>query len=236
MPEGVDGGAKLIVALDVETMDEARRIVDTLASTVKIFKVGLGLFTAYGPDAVEMVHKKGAKVFLDLKFHDIPSTVACAVKSAAKLGVFMVNLHSLGGADMIKRAVEAMGSSKDRPKLLGVTILTSMDQTAIGEIGISAKVEDEVLNLAKIARDNGLDGVVASPKETALIRKTLGDDFIIVTPGIRPSWSGKGDQKRIMTPKEAIEAGADYIVVGRPILEAREPLDAAKKVIEEIEG
>jgi orotidine-5'-phosphate decarboxylase len=239
-PAGLSAGEKLIVALDMKTLEEAGQIVKKLSPAVKIFKVGMGLFTSYGPEAVKMVHDKGAKVFLDLKFHDIPNTVAHAVKSAAKLGVFMMNIHALGGSEMMLRATEAALESADssgkKPILLGVTVLTSMDQALIGEIGIDKRIEEEVLSLARLGKDAGLDGVVASPNETALIRQNLGKNFIIVTPGIRPAGAEKSDQKRTMTPKEAIGAGADYIVVGRPIIEAKDPAEAAKKIIKEMES
>ncbi len=232
MPES----EKLIVALDVKSLAEAKEIIKKLSPIVRIFKVGMGLFTMCGPDAVTLVHDSGARVFLDLKFHDIPNTVAHAVRSAAKLGVFMVNIHALGGSEMMMRAVEAARESENKPKLLGVTVLTSMDQSSISEVGIDKKIEDEVVALARLGKDSGLDGVVASPNETNLIRKNLGKDFVIVTPGIRPAGAEKGDQKRIMTPKDAIKAGADYIVVGRPIIEADDPAEAARKIIKEMEG
>lgn len=234
MPKGLEANEKLIVALDVKSLDEAKALVDKLIPAVKIFKVGLGLFTLYGYAAVEMVKDKGGKVFLDLKFHDIPNTVASAVISASNLGVFMLNVHTLGGSEMMKKAAEAVKGKADRPKILGVTVLTSMDQKAINEVGIEKSVEEEVLNLATMAKDAGLDGVVASPQETSAIRKKLGKDFIIVTPGVRPEWAARGDQKRIATPSSAIKAGADYIIVGRPIIEAEDPIEAARKVIEEM--
>jgi len=236
MPQDIKAADKLIVALDVKSLAEAKEMVKKLSPDVKIFKVGIGLFTLCGPDAVSLVHDSGAKVFLDLKFHDIPNTVAHAVRSAAKLGVFMMNIHALGGSEMMMRAVEAARESEKKMKLLGVTVLTSMDQSSIGEIGIDKKIEDEVVALARLGKDSGLDGVVASPGETSLIRKNLGRDFIIVTPGIRPAGAEKNDQKRIMTPKDAVKAGADYIVVGRPVIETKDPLEAAKKIIKEMEN
>jgi len=242
MPENVTAGDKLIVALDVKTLDEAALMVKKLGPTVRVFKVGMGLFTAYGPDAVKMVHDKGAKVFLDLKFHDIPNTVAHAVRSAARLGVFMMNIHAMGGSEMMSAAssaaaeVAAAAGSGNRPILLGVTVLTSMDQASIGEIGVDRKIGEEVIALARLAKDAGLDGVVASPNETSLIRQNLGKDFVIVTPGIRPAGSEKGDQKRIMTPADAVKAGADYIVVGRPVIEAKDPVSTAKDIIKEMKG
>lgn len=242
MPENIAAGDKLIVALDMKTLDEAALMVKKLGTAVRIFKVGMGLFTSYGPDAVKMVHDKGAKVFLDLKFHDIPNTVAHAVRSAAKLGVFMINIHAMGGSEMMSaassaaaEAVAAAGSD-NRPILLGVTVLTSMDQASIGEIGVDRNIGEEVIALARLAKDAGLDGVVASPNETSPIRQNLGKDFIIVTPGIRPAGAEKGDQKRTMAPDGAIRAGADYIVVGRPVIEAKDPVYAAKSIIKEMEG
>ncbi len=236
MPQDLKAAEKLIVALDVRSLDEAKEMIRKLSPDVRIFKVGMGLFTLCGPDAVALVHDNGARVFLDLKFHDIPNTVAHAVRSAAKLGVFMVNIHALGGSEMMMKAVEAARESEKRPKLLGVTVLTSMDQSAIGEVGIERKIEEEVVSLARLGKESGLDGVVASPNETGLIRKNLSKDFIIVTPGIRPTGAEKNDQKRVMTPKDAIMAGADYIVVGRPITETKDPLGAAKKIIKEMES
>jgi len=225
---------RLIAALDVRSLDEAKAMVDSLIPAVKIFKVGLGLFTLCGPAAVKMVNDKGGKVFLDLKFHDIPNTVASAVKSASDLSVFILNVHTLGGSEMMRKAAEAVKGIPARPKILGVTILTSMDQKAINGLGIEKSVEEEVLNLAMMAREAGLDGVVASPQETSAIRQKLGKDFIVVTPGVRPKWAAKGDQKRIATPAEAIRSGADYIVVGRPIIKADDPVEAARKIIEEM--
>ena len=236
MPEGLAANEKLIVALDTKSLDEAASLVDKLIPEVKIFKVGLGLFTLYGYAAVEMVKDKGGKVFLDLKFHDIPNTVASAVISASNLGIFMLNVHTLGGSEMMRKAAEAAKGKAEKPKILGVTVLTSMDQKAINEVGIEKSIEEEVLNLATMARDAGLDGVVASPQETSAIRKKLGKDFIIVTPGVRPEWAARGDQRRVATPSSAIKAGADYIVVGRPIIESGDPAEAAKKILEEMES
>lgn len=234
MPEDITLAERLIVALDINSLEEAENLVARLIPEVNIFKVGLGLFTLYGPAAAKMVKDKGGKVFLDLKFHDIPNTVASAVKSASDLGVFILNVHTLGGSEMMRKAAEAVKGLPERPLILGVTVLTSMGRKAIGEVGIKKSVEEEVLNLATMAKDAGLDGVVASPQETSAIRKKLGDDFIIVTPGVRPEWAARGDQKRIATPSSAIKDGADYIVVGRPIIESDNPVEAARKVIEEM--
>ncbi|MFH0771144.1 MAG: orotidine-5'-phosphate decarboxylase [Candidatus Omnitrophota bacterium] len=237
MPGNLNESKKLIVALDVPSLIEAEGLINRLIIKVKIFKIGLGLFSLYGPEAVKLVQQRGGRVFLDLKFHDIPNTVAHAVTSAMKLGVFMINVHTLGGSEMMKRVAEAVADKPLRPMVLGVTILTSMDQTAINEVGLQRNLGEEVLNLADMAKNSGLDGVVASSQETAMIRQKLGSDFIIVTPGIRPCWAmgnNNDDQKRIMTPRKAVEAGADYIVVGRPIIEASDPLKAATEIIEEM--
>jgi len=213
---------KLIVALDVDNLEEAKRLVDILYPNVKIFKVGSQLFTACGPEAVRMIVKKGAKVFLDLKFHDIPNTVKKAIVSAAKLKVYMLTVHLSGGKDMLGAAV----SIADRPKIIGVSVLTSESKE---------DTKDKVLNLAKLAKAAGLDGVVCSAQETNMIREACGKDFIIVTPGIRPEGYVIDDQVRITTPKEAVKAGADFIVVGRPIIKAENPKEAAVKILKDIE-
>ncbi|MBM3249136.1 MAG: orotidine-5'-phosphate decarboxylase [Candidatus Omnitrophica bacterium] len=221
---------KLIVALDTGDLKKARCIVNELSGIVKIFKVGSQLFARYGPKAVDMVNKRNCKVFLDLKFHDIPNTVKSAVESAKELGVFMLTLHTLGGKEMLKAA---SGVPK-RPKLVGVTVLTSLNNEDLSYLGINRGVEDEVLELARLAKESELDGAVCSPKEIALIRKKMGKDFIIVAPGIRLIGEKTSDQKRVLTPKEAIKLGADYIVVGRPIFEAKEPIKAAEEIVKEI--
>lgn len=230
---------RLIVALDVDTKEKALGIVARLKDEVIFFKIGSELYTSCGPSIIEEVCSTGAKVFLDLKFHDIPNTVAKAASAATRLGVFMFNVHSLGGYEMMKRASEAVREEAkrlktERPKLIAVTVLTSMDENSLKKIGIDDNMKAQVLRLARLAKESGLDGVVASSMEAAIIRKETGRDFIIVTPGVRPSWAASGDQKRITTPEEAIGNGADFIVVGRPIIEARDPLAAAKKVLEEI--
>ena len=232
---------KLIVALDVDSLNSAKEIIDKLYPLVKIFKIGSQLFTEAGPDAVRMVRARGARVFLDLKFHDIPNTVANASKAAARLGVFMMNLHVQGGFEMMRTASiavkeEARRLNIERPVVLGVTVLTSIGEKDLKDLEIRKGVKSQVTYLAKLAKDAGLDGVVASAEEIQPIRWTCGDDFIIVTPGIRPQWAQKGDQKRTATPKEAIKLGATYIVVGRPILEAADPKKAAEDVIKEMES
>ena len=232
---------KLIIALDVDTAGKALAIVEALKNDVKFFKVGFELFSSCGPSIVEELSRKGCRVFLDLKYHDIPNTVSKAAISAARLGVFMLNVHALGGYDMMKKTVEAVEEDAakrrmPRPKIIAVTILTSMDEIALKKVGIGDTMNSEVLRLARLAQTAGLDGVVASPSETAVLREALGKEFLIVTPGVRPVWAATDDQKRVATPKEAIEHGASFIVVGRPITEAPNQVDAARKIIEEIKG
>jgi orotidine-5'-phosphate decarboxylase len=223
---------KLIVALDVNNCKEAKRFVDRLLPRVKIFKIGPILFTAYGPQAVELIRKKGGEVFLDLKFHDIPNTVALAVRQAARLKVMMLTLHISGGEEMLKRASQAAKEEAaklkiKKPILLGITILTSDKE------GVNTR--KTVLEKAQLAKKAGLDGIVCSVHEAAGVRRACGKNFVIVTPGIRPKGTDAGDQKRVATAAEAFKAGADYIVVGRPILEAKDPLEAAKNIIKELE-
>ena len=222
---------QLILALDVDTLDEAKKIVDSLSEVVQIFKIGSQLFTAAGPQVIQYLNQHKKKVFLDLKFHDIPNTVANAVNAAVELNIFMCTIHTLGGKEMMQQAAEAALTTSQklktaRPLIIGVTVLTSDAKTD--------NIQDVVLQRARLAKDSGLDGVVASSQETTIIRKELGKNFIIVTPGIRPSGTDAGDQKRIATPREAIAQGSDFLVVGRPILQASNPRQAAKKIIEEI--
>jgi orotidine-5'-phosphate decarboxylase len=235
----MDPSEKLIVALDVPSLEEAEKLVKKLSPAVKTFKVGKELFTAAGPRAVEMVHSYKSRVFLDLKFHDIPNTVASACEAAARLGVFMMNVHALGGKTMLFSAVQAVHKVAEEnktvhPRLLGVTVLTSMKDRDLKEVGISKKVGRQVKDLAVLTQQCGLDGVIASPQEIKLIRKSVGGNFLIVTPGVRPVWAARGDQKRVMTPKEAIEEGADFIVVGRPITQDKDPAAATEKILKEI--
>jgi orotidine-5'-phosphate decarboxylase len=230
---------RLLVALDVERLDEADAIMQRLAGEVSGCKIGSQLFTAAGPVAVERALKRGFRVFLDLKFHDIPNTVAGAVREATRLGVFMLNVHASGGAAMLRAAAEAAAkAAKDfavpRPLVLGVTVLTSLDRRALDiELGVPASVEAHVLHLAEQCRAAALDGCVASPREIGLLRNALGRSWVIVTPGIRPSERGD-DQRRTATPGAAIAAGADYLVVGRPITAAPDPVAAARAIAEEI--
>ena len=230
---------RLIVALDVDTKEKALCLVEKLQNEVKIFKIGSELFISCGPDIVAAVRSRGCGIFLDLKFHDIPNTVAKSAVAAVRLGVSMLNVHALGGYDMMKKAaesvvMEAKALKVAKPKIIAVTVLTSMDENSLKKVGVNDNMEKQVLRLAKLAKDAGLDGVVASPSEIKLIRKELGEDFIIVTPGVRPEWAAVNDQKRIATPKEAVLNGATYIVVGRPITEAPDPLEAARKIQKEI--
>ncbi|MBN1405824.1 MAG: orotidine-5'-phosphate decarboxylase [Candidatus Omnitrophica bacterium] len=224
---------RLIVALDTATLNEAEALVDKLYPLVKLYKIGSQLFCAKGPDAVRAINKKGARVFLDLKFHDIPNTVSKAIEAAAGLNPFMLNIHASGGAEMIKSAAAAMKllPQKTRPALLAVTVLTSIDKKALKQLGITRSPAKQVVYLAKLAQQNGADGVVCSPAEVKEVRKSCGRDFIIVTPGIRSGTDKKFDQKRTAAPKEAIENGADYIVVGRPVTAAVDPKKAAEEII-----
>ena len=228
---------KIIFALDVHGLDDIDRFADTLAGKVGMFKVGKELFTSCGPAAVKAVQRHGGQVFLDLKYHDIPNTVANAMLEAARLGVQLANLHALGGAEMMETAVAAVHkefSGTERPRLLAVTILTSSTVETLRQVGIEHSVQDMVVRLARLAKASGMDGVVASPLEIGLIREACGPDFLIVTPGVRPSFADVDDQKRIMTPAEAVSSGADYLVIGRPIAKAPDPARAADLIAAEI--
>jgi orotidine-5'-phosphate decarboxylase len=230
---------RLIVALDVKTPEEAKELIDALSPVVEVFKVGIAPFTAYGQVVLDKLEEAGKKVFLDLKFHDIPNTVKNAAYVSTAKGVFMLNFHCIGGENMLRAAVEGAREAsaalgKEPPVLLGVTVLTSMDEDEMKSVGLTGKVEEKVVEFARLAKKAGLDGVVASAQEAATIKKSAGKDFIVVTPGVRPEWAAAGDQKRIVTPKAAIENGADYIVVGRPIIQAPDPQDAARRIIEEM--
>ncbi|MDD2737214.1 MAG: orotidine-5'-phosphate decarboxylase [Desulfuromonadaceae bacterium] len=228
---------KIIFALDVHGLDDIDRWAEMLADKVGMFKVGKELFTSCGPAAVKAVQRHGGRVFLDLKYHDIPNTVAKAMLEAARLGVQLANLHALGGAEMMESAVTAVHkefSDSERPRLLAVTILTSSTVDTLRQVGIEHSVQDMVVRLAWLAKASGMDGVVASPLEIGLIREACGPDFLIVTPGVRPSFASADDQKRIMTPAEAVYCGADYLVIGRPIAKASDPAQAAESIAAEI--
>ena len=232
---------KLIVALDVETAAEARRLLNALRGFVGLFKIGSQLFTAAGPALVREIIDSGERVFLDLKFHDIPNTVACAGVEATRLGVSIFNLHAAGGSEMMWRTANtvaefAASEGVTRPLIIAVTALTSANAATLAEVGYSLGPEELVPRLALLAEASGMDGVVASPREVATIRSLVKRaDFIAVTPGVRPTGSNLFDQKRVATPREAIMAGADYIVVGRPIIDAPDPAQAAHQVTEELE-
>jgi len=222
------------VALDVPSATQAQQIVQSIGESANTYKVGKQLFTVEGPQIVRDLVSSGRKVFLDLKFHDIPNTVAAAVGEAAKLGVSMLTVHASGGSKMLKAAAEAAAQSPAQPVVLAVTVLTSLSDADLAELGISGSVQTQVLRLGSLARAAGCGGLVASAKEAAELRRELGQDFAIVTPGVRPSGTAAGDQARVLTPKEAIAAGATYLVVGRPILEAASPAQAAAAIVSEI--
>ena len=222
------------MALDVPSATQAQQIVQSIGESANTYKVGKQLFTVEGPQIVRDLVSSGRKVFLDLKFHDIPNTVAAAVGEAAKLGVSMLTVHASGGSKMLKAAAEAAAQSPAQPVVLAVTVLTSLSDADLAELGISGSVQTQVLRLGSLARAAGCGGLVASAKEAAELRRELGQDFAIVTPGVRPSGTAAGDQARVLTPKEAIAAGATYLVVGRPILEAASPAQAAAAIVSEI--
>ncbi len=231
---------RLIFALDVDDFEEARGWVERLAGKVGVFKIGKQLFTRCGPEVVRMAGAGGAEVFLDLKYHDIPNTVAKAGLEAMKLGVHMFNVHALGGRAMMEALVGAVDAvaprgEPGRPLLLAVTILTSSDDETLRQIGIDRPVTEMVPRLARLAQAAGMDGVVASPQEVGLIRAACGEDFLIVTPGVRPSFASQDDQKRVTTPADALRAGADYLVIGRPISAAADPAAAADRILAEMQ-
>lgn len=215
--------SRLIIALDFATAEQALTFVKDLQPSQCKLKVGFELFVAAGPEFVRHLVQRGFAVFLDLKFHDIPNTVASACKAAAQLGVWMLNVHASGGVTMMQAAKASLADLPNPPKLIAVTVLTSMDKAQLASTGIQLEPLEQVQYLAKLAQDSGLDGVVCSAQEAALLRAQLGDEFLLVTPGIRPEGSDKGDQSRVMTPRQAKQAGVSYVVVGRPITQAAEP-------------
>ncbi len=234
---------KLIVALDSNDINKIKMLVDKLQGVVKCFKVGAIPFTSFGPEIVRFLKERGLKVMLDLKYHDIPNTVARACESAMELGVDMLTMHTSGGFMMMEEAVKAVSIVSDvkklpRPKLLGITVLTSIDEAYFKDLfgDVKRTIEEQVVFLARLAQSAGLDGVVASPQEIESIRNNCGRDFLIVTPGIRTEGEMVEDQARTMTPARAIKSGADFIVVGRPIVAAKDPLHATKNIIKEIEN
>ncbi len=226
--------SRIIVPLDFNTAEQALLLVEKLQPDLCRLKVGKELFTKAGPVLVEKLIGKGFDIFLDLKFHDIPTTVAKACAVAADLGVWMLNMHASGGSEMMSLAREEIEKKSHRPLLVGVTILTSMNQEALSELGIQCSVEEQVMRLAQLTSDAGLDGVVCSAHEVKMLRDNLDKEFKLVTPGIRPGGSNNDDQKRVMTPGQAINAGSDYLVIGRPITQAADPIQALKDISEEI--
>ena len=232
---------KLIVALDVATSSEALNLFSALKDVVGMFKIGSQLFTAGGPELVRRIVTAGGRVFLDLKFHDIPNTVASAGVEAARLGVSIFNVHACGGSEMMRRTAETVRETAERerftrPQIIAVTVLTSADDSVLAEVGFSSKTEEQARRLARLADISGLDGVVASPHEVEIVREAVGrHDFIVVTPGVRPAGIDNDDQRRVMTPAAAVRAGADYLVIGRAILKAPDPSLAAHRIIEEMQ-
>lgn len=225
--------SKIIIALDYKDEASTMALVDQLEPSLCRLKVGKELFVRCGPGLVEKLIHKGFDVFLDLKFHDIPNTVAAACQAAADMGVWMVNVHASGGRNMMMAAREAIEQATHKPLLIGVTILTSLSRSDIAEIGLDIEPAEQVLRLAKLAKESGLDGVVCSPLEVQTLKQEVSKDFILVTPGVRPVGSDTGDQQRIMTPAQALSAGSDYLVIGRPITAADNPIQALKSIIEE---
>lgn len=232
---------RIILALDVSDYKDAVDLVHHFKDHIDIFKVGSELFTSTGPKIIEELHALRKRVFLDLKFHDIPNTVCKSALAAAKLGVFMFNVHTSGGLEMMRQAAQILSKyslehNTERPRLIGVTVLTSMSQhTLRDELGVSVRLRTQVKHLAGLAQRAGLDGVVASPEDAEMIRSHFGKGFLIVTPGIRPSWAAMDDQKRTLTPRKAVQMGADYLVIGRAITSQKNPLDALKRIEEELQ-
>ena len=229
-----DPGQRLIVALDVSSSAAAQRIVAAVGESASFYKVGMQLYTAEGPKVVRDLVASGRRVFLDLKYHDIPNTVAAAVAEAARLQVSMLTVHASGGGKMLRAAVEAARSVSPAMKVLAVTVLTSLEDNDLDRIGVRGRVQDQVVRLAALALADGCHGVVASAREAAQLRSEFGPEFVIVTPGVRPAGTVPGDQVRVVTPADAIAAGATYIVVGRPITAAEDPAAEARAILAEI--
>ncbi len=227
---------RLIVALDLPSAAQARQVVQTLGDAVTTYKIGKQLFTAEGPQIVRDLVSSGRKVFLDLKFHDIPNTVAAAVASAAQLGVSMLTVHASGGSKMLKAAAAAASASATKPMVLAVTVLTSMEDADLQEVGVTGNVLSQVLRLGALARSSGCGGLVASAQEARELRGELGHGFEIITPGVRPAGAAMGDQARVLTPGQAIQAGATRLVVGRPIVESSAPAVTAGQILEQIDA
>jgi len=231
-----ESDSKIIVALDYPAADSALAFADRINPSLCRLKVGKELFTATGPILIEQLHQRGFEVFLDLKFHDIPNTTAHACKAAASLGVWMVNVHAFGGRRMMEAAREGLANFTKPPKLIAVTVLTSMSESDLVELGITATAEEQVLRLAGLAQASGMDGVVCSAREAAILRKNAGAGFCLVTPGIRSADASTDDQLRIMTPRAAMESGSSYLVIGRPITQAADPLQVLLDINNEIAG
>ena len=227
---------RIFVALDTVDAGRALSLARNLSGLIGGVKMGKEFFTANGPKGVERVAQSGLPAFLDFKFNDIPQTVSSAVSAALPLRPFIITIHTLGGAAMMRGAAAAAGAAgTGRPLIVGITVLTSLDDGDLRDLGVAGPVQDRVLALARLARDCGLDGVVCSPLEVADLRRELGPEFKLVVPGIRPTWAAAGDQKRIMTPSQAVAAGADYLVIGRPITGADDPRAAAQRIVDELE-
>lgn len=230
----IDKKSPIIVALDLDGIDETNKILDNLTGLPITVKVGMKLYTAYGPKLIENIQKRDLNIFLDLKYHDIPNTVREATKEAARLGVNMLTIHASGGKDMIEAAKNGVSGSKNPPSILAVTVLTSMDKADLESVGVNKSLDTQVLDLAKLAINSGADGIVCSPQEVKLLKSTIKKDFLAITPGIRPAWSVANDQKRITTPMDAIHNGSDYLVIGRPIYKAEDPKESTIKIFKEI--
>ncbi len=228
--------SRIIVALDYPDSHQAMALVEQLEPALCRLKVGKEMFTRLGPGFIEQLSGRGFEIFLDLKFHDIPNTVAAACDAAADLGVWMMNLHASGGRRMMEAARERLEQRAERPLLVAVTILTSLTAADIAEVGYQGEPADNVMRLAKLASQAGMDGVVCSPREAADLRASIGQDFLLVTPGVRPKDAAADDQRRVMTPEDALKAGASYLVIGRPITGASEPLEALRRISREISG
>jgi len=232
---------RIIFALDVGTAQQAHAWVSLLTGKVGWFKVGLELFSAVGPAVVQLIKDSGMNCFLDLKFHDIPNTVYGAVRSAVRLKADMMTIHISGGADMIRQALEAareeaVSCGISTPRIIGVSVLTSLNQEDLSDIGVQTPVKEHVLNLITLACENRIDGIVCSPADLEFVRPSIPEHITVITPGIRPEWASKGDQKRIATPGAAIKAGADLLVIGRPISQAADPVEAVERIVQEIES
>lgn len=227
---------RIIIALDMDDQKQVLSFVKELNPAQCRLKIGKELFTSYGPKLVKKLQKQGFSIFLDLKFHDIPNTVYKAVRAACQLNVWMLTIHAAGGSEMMRAARRAVEESSHKPILVAVTVLTSLSGEDLHEQGIQRSTDEQVLRLASLAQQNGMDGVVCSAAEAASIRKLLSENFVLVTPGIRPTGDESQDQKRVVTPKDAISAGSNFLVIGRPITQARKPLEKLNKILDEISG